>query len=256
MVTAGLMNGVGPAWSETAVLPSGKPGIVAAGFGYQSDDDSTITVKMYDPLSGEVLSDETFELNVKDESSNTGGRRPRIFAGGVGPGATDLSNFMVRVYDAQTGAFQWEGQLNLTPAEGADAAQLVSTVTPRRVTVSKVLVSEPAVRQPSFLIRALDSATGGLVWEDEFSTDGVQPGRIEPVVGPKINHSAGPAIGHRFDFRVRMRDAGGHVLLWEDRFAAEEDDEDAPDPVDDHATMLPMWPRLWETDRLTQPISI
>lgn len=252
VLTAGLTVAVKPVWSET-VGPSAEKLIVAAGFGHQADDGSTITVKIYDPTSGEVLSSETFDLNVKEEGNKSGDRRPRIFAGGVGPGATDLSNFMVRVYDAQTGAFQWEGQLNLVPAEETDAVQRVSVVRPRRAMVLTALVGTAPARQPSFLIRALDSLTGGVVWEDEFSTGGLPPNRLERVAGHTRNIEEA-VVGHRFEFRVRMRDAGGHVVLWEDRFATEEDDEDVPNPTDDHATMLPMWPSLLDTKR--RPLAI
>ena len=51
-VLAGIMLGPSLAWAEGASV---KAGIVAAGFGYQVGDVSTITVKIYNPLSGEVL---------------------------------------------------------------------------------------------------------------------------------------------------------------------------------------------------------
>ena len=88
--------------------------IVAAGFGYQTGDESTITVKVYDAASGEVLSEEVYELNVNEgNSARANSPRTRIFAGGVGLAARDLSDFMVRVYDAKTGRFQWEGRLEV-----------------------------------------------------------------------------------------------------------------------------------------------
>lgn len=68
------------AWSGADAV---KTTIVAAGFGYQSGDVSTITVKIYDPQTGDVLSDDTYELNVKEERSAKGsGPQERIFAGG------------------------------------------------------------------------------------------------------------------------------------------------------------------------------
>mgnify|MGYP003341451433 CR=1 FL=1 len=41
--------------------------IVAAGFGYQNDVDSSITVKVYDAVSGEVLSEDVYELSIKED---------------------------------------------------------------------------------------------------------------------------------------------------------------------------------------------
>lgn len=218
--------------------------IVAAGFGYQAGDVSTITVKIYDPQSGEVLSDDTYELNVKEDSSAKGSQpQERIFAGGVGPGATDLSNFVLRVYDAKTGKFQWEGNLNLTPRDAESSGQLISTVAPRRATVTKVREAAVTAPQPSFLLRALDPETGGLVWEDEFSTDGRGRARMERIVdrhpGEDSNASG---LSRSFDFRIRMFEDDGRHMLWEDQFAQrDEEDVAQTESVEERAVELPTW---------------
>lgn len=229
------------AWSGAE---AGKPTIVAAGFGYQVGEVSTITVKIYDPQSGEVLSDDTYELNVKEDRSTNGSQpQERIFAGGVGPGSTDLSNFVLRVYDAQTGKFQWEGNLNLTPAEAGNSGQLVSTVAPRRATVTTVREAAAIDPQPSFVLRALDPETGGLVWEDEFSTDGKGHARMERIVDrhPSEDRSAS-GLSRSFDFRIRMFEEDGRHLLWEDQFA-QQDAEDVvqSESVEERAVELPTW---------------
>ena len=224
-----------------------KPIIAAAGFGYQVGEVSTITVKIYNPQTGDVLSDESYELNVKEDQGGKGtGPQERIFAGGVGPGATDLSNFVLRVYDAKTGKFQWEGNLNLTPVESGVGGQLVSTVAPRRATVIRIAAKTPDTAQPSFLLRALDSVTGGLVWEDEFSTDGQGRLRMERIANRLIGTDDVPGeLPHTFDFRIRMVDAEGRHVVWEDRFAQTEAEEAVPaESVDDAARALPTWPDL------------
>lgn len=231
----------GATWAEELTVT--KRTIVAAGLGYQIGDTSTITVKVYDALSGDVLSDETFELNVKEERSGKGTiPQERIFAGGVGLGATDLSNFVLRVYDAKTGRFQWEGQLNLMPVGEGGAGQVVSTLVPRRATVTRIHNPQTTPRQPSFLLRALDPSTGGLVWEDEFSTDDRRAAGLERIAGPVsgLHAQASPT----FDFRIRVFDGSGQAVLWEDQFAQEEVEEESHEAVDDQAHMLPVWPRL------------
>ena len=111
-----LLFSIGQAWGATGAEE--KKTIVAAGFGYQIGTVSTIAVKVYDAESGVILSDEVYELSVKESDGVRSSRGPRIFAGGVGRGATDLSNFVLRVYDANTGVFQWEGRLNLVQPDG------------------------------------------------------------------------------------------------------------------------------------------
>ena len=237
----GIMLGPSLAWAEVAPV---KAGIVAAGFGYQVGDVSTITVKIYDPQSGEVLSDDTYELNVKEESAAKGPQpQARIFAGGVGPGATDLSNFVLRVYDATTGKFQWEGNLNLTPRDAESAGQLVSTIVPRRATVTKVRETSPTSPQPSFLLRALDPETGGLVWQDEFSTDGNNRGRMERISDRQVSEGRDqPELSRSFDFRIRMSEDEGRRILWEDQFAQTEAEEVAEsEAVEEKALQLPTW---------------
>ena len=50
-----------------APTASAAKAVVAAGFGFQDEDSSFITVKTYDAHSGEVLSADTYELDIKDE---------------------------------------------------------------------------------------------------------------------------------------------------------------------------------------------
>ncbi len=247
----------GPAWGQVAApQKEGKGTIVAAGFGYQVGDTSMITVKVYDAATGEVLSDDAYDLNVKEgDHVRSNPSEGRIFAGGVGLGATDLSNFVLRVYDVKTGKFQWEGQLNLTPRDGTGAGQTVSTVVPRRATVTKIHATAVAPRQPSFLLRALDASTGGLLWEDEFSTDGGRSARGERIANRLIGLDANaPETSHTFDFRIRMFDPSGQAVLWEDQFSQQEAEEEGQETVDDQAHMLPAWPRLFQQDPAPEAI--
>jgi hypothetical protein len=92
--------------SEPLAGPTAKAsGVVAAGFGFQDQDVSFITVKTYDAQSGEVLSADTYELDIKDDGPPSSHPRTRIFAGGVGVGSGSLSEFTLRVYDASNGRF-------------------------------------------------------------------------------------------------------------------------------------------------------
>ena len=221
--------------------------IVAAGFGYQSGETSTITVKTYDAATGETLSDESFDLTVKEDGTTASTPSARIFAGGVGHGATDLSNFVLRVYDAKTGAFQWEGQLNLTPRSESGSGHLVSTLVPRRATVTKVHSSGRVPHQPLFLLRALDSLTGGLVWQDEFSTEGRKLAQVERIadVGAGLETENSP-VSHTFDFRIRMFEADGRTMAWEDQFAQMDTENETSEAAQDRAQFLQAWPDLTE----------
>jgi len=238
-----------------AGIDEGKGTIVAAGFGYQVGAVSTITVKTYDVETGEVLSDDTYELNVKEEGLAKGPQPDeRIFAGGVGPGATDLSNFVLRVYDAKTGKFQWEGNLNLTPRDAASSGQRISTVAPRQARVTRIADSPSSASVPSFLLRALDPVTGGLMWQDEFSS-GSRP-RTERIANRHVTGERDSVASHpSFDFRIRMFESGGRHLLWEDQVSwGEAEDEPQLESVEDEARALPNWPGIFGRQELEKRI--
>ena len=238
-----LSFSIGQAWGE--IDTEGKRTIVAAGFGYQIGAVSTIAVKVYDAESGNILSDEVYELAVKENDGVRSSRGPRIFAGGVGLGATDLSNFVLRVYDANTGVFQWEGRLNLVQPDGKPEGKLVSTVLPRQAIITKVQIVEATIEEPVFLLRAMDVATGMLVWEDEFTTVRMRIPRAQLIAGPAIQPESIPlASSHTFHFRIRMYDPSGKKVLWEDQLSQRESDEKPEQSRSDQADILPAWPNL------------
>ncbi len=237
-----LLLSIGQAWGEVGT--GEKRAIVAAGFGYQIGPSSAIAVKVYDAGTGAILSDEVYELTVKESDGAEATRAPRIFAGGVGLGATDLSNFVLRVYDANTGVFQWEGQLNLVQSDRRGEGQVISAAMSRRATVTKVHGGvETATEQPVFLLRALDAATGLSVWEDEFTAVRDRIPRVHPVASQPIQ-SEGITIGssHTFDFRIRMYDPSGQKVLWEDQLSRLDSDEGGQESFSDRAHLLPPWP--------------
>lgn len=232
--------------AESAALPvpKGKPRqIVAAGVGFQNDETSSITVKTYDAESGVTLSEDTYELNVKDEEKpGTGNARERIFAGGVGTGANGLAEFTLRVYDATTGRFLWEGVLNLSPAEESGSPhQVVARVSPKPM-LSMIRRQLVADGQPEFLLRAVDPVTGKLVWADQFSAGAARLARAERVsrsVFGKTEFTAGPS--RDIEFRIRMLDDQEREVIWEDQLAPTVMEAETVPGQDHHAETIPEW---------------
>ena len=243
----------GQAWGEIGT--EDKRAIVAAGFGYQMGSVSTIAVKVYDAESGDILSNEIYELAVKESDGVRSNRGPRIFAGGVGLGATDLSNFVLRVYDANTGVFQWEGRLNLVQPDWKAGGKVVSTALPRRATVTRVHLVEATMEQPVFLLRAMDAETGVLVWEDEFTTVRTQIPRAHWIADRSIQPDGiSLARSHTFNFKIRMYDPSGKKVLWEDQLSQRESDEGPEQSHSDQADILPSWPHLSQEESVAGSI--
>jgi len=247
------------AWTgELSSLAPEKPrNVVAAGVGYENADASTITVKTYDAESGAILSDETYELNVREDAALADNQpRERIFAGGVGPGADGLSAFTLRVYDAATGRFLWEGLLNLNAGDQESdsthrvAAQLVAP----QATVTQVRSRSALEGQPQFFLRAVDVETGQLVWTDHFSAGADTIARTERVSRPVVGQTEGlTPLSQQIEFRIRMMDDRGRQIMWEDTIEPTVEETDLASGHDAAAENLPVWPGE-ESDQMNKEV--
>lgn len=220
---------------EPSAAPAANTQVaVAAGFGFQDEEVSFITVKTYDAQSGEVLSADTYELDIKDDGPPSSQPRTRIFAGGVGAGTGSLSEFTLRVYDASNGRFLWEGRLNLTAGEHPEVGthRVVAPVH-QRAAVTRVASRPKEAGQPHFVLRAMNPQTGQLVWSHEFSTEAPEV-RIERI-GRSVIGMTGTAP-RDIDFRIKMPDQAGRRWLWEDKIEPADDSEASePDQSDETA---------------------
>ncbi|CUS35627.1 hypothetical protein COMA1_20372 [Candidatus Nitrospira nitrosa] len=240
------------AWGD---VTTGKKAIVAAGFGYQIGSVSAISVKVYEADSGTIISDDVYELTVKEGDGAGRNEGGRIFAGGIGQGATDLSNFVLRVYDANTGIFQWEGRLNLVQPDGKGRGQTISTRKFGRATITRVRTERQATEQPKFLLRAVDAVTGSLVWEDEFTTVLGETPHLHSIVDRSTMLGRVSAnSSHRFEFMIRMYDPSGKKIIWEDQLSQRESEEGAQGALNDQADLLPVWPHQPQDESIPVPI--
>ena len=257
MIGSGL-----PLTAWTADLSSFAPvkprTVVAAGVGYENAETSTITVKTYDAENGAILSDETYELNVREDAASADSQpRERIFAGGVGPGADGLSAFTLRVYDAATGRFLWEGLLNLNAGdqESDSTHRVVAHLVAPQATVTQVFSRGAIDGQPQFFLRAVDSSTGQLVWTDHFSAETGRLARPERVGRALlVSQTEGVAVpSQQIEFRIRMMDDQGRKIMWEDTIEPTVEETDVTAGHDDAAEILPAWrgegPTKWKRRR-------
>jgi hypothetical protein len=218
--------------------------VVAAGVGYEDAETSIITVKTYDAENGEILSNETYELNVREDVTSANSQpRERIFAGGVGPGAGGLSEFTLRVYDAATGRFLWEGLLNLNvPNQDSDfTRRVVAHLDAPQATVTKVRSRSAIDGQPQFFLSTIDLLTGQLVWTDHFSPGASALARPERISRAVVDQTEGSVLSQLIEFRIRMMDDRGRKVLWEDTIEPTTEEIDLADGRDAAAENLPVW---------------
>lgn len=244
MIASGLPQ---TAWTaDLSSLATVNPRtVVAAGIGYENAETSTITVKTYDAEDGTILSDETYELNVREDAASAGSQpRERIFAGGVGPGADGLSAFTLRVYDSATGRFLWEGILNLSASdqESNFTRRVVAHLVAPQATVTQVFSQGAIDGQPEFFLRAVDSITGQLVWTDQFSAGAGTVARAERVGRAAVGQTEGVAArSQQIEFRIRMMDDRDQQIMWEDTIEPTVEETDMVAGHDDAAENLPVW---------------
>jgi hypothetical protein len=191
---------------------------LVAGFGFQTSISSSITIKTYQARTGAVLSEDSYDLNVQDEAASGETKRDRIFAGGVGIDADGQPRFLLRVYDALTGKFLWQGQLNLTYQKEERRVRPIATMTPLRSIARKTGINERSPVQLNLSLRAVDPLTGRLVWEDKF-IPGVLSSRAERAGLRSLDRFVPvETIGHIFNLVVRTVDRASGHLLWQDSF--------------------------------------
>src|SRR5262245_18881003 len=209
---------------------------VAAGFGFQDTESSSITVKTYDAESGEVLSADTYELDIKDDGPPSSHPRTRIFAGGLGVGTGSLSEYTLRVYDASNGRFLWEGRLNLAVGDHPEGTthRVVAQVQPRTA-VTRIAARAKEAGEPHFVLRAHNPETGQLVWTDEFSTEGPQV-RVERISRSVVGMTG--SAPRDIDFRIKMPDQAGRRWLWEDKVEASDETEASTAEESDETGLL------------------
>ncbi|MCE9536778.1 MAG: hypothetical protein K8R65_10275 [Nitrospirae bacterium] len=247
VLVASFSSGV-PVTVWSADVPSLVPvkarKVVAAGVGYENAETSSITVKTYDAETGTVLTEDTYELNVREDVTSAAGQpSERIFAGGVGPGADGLSTFSLRVYDAATGKFLWEGLLNLNISnqESDPTHRVVAHLAPQAM-VTQVRSRGAIDGQPQFFLRAVDSASGQLVWTDHFSAGSGTLARAERIGRAVVGQTEGfSAPAQQIEFRIRMFDDGSRKLLWEDTIEPSAEETEVAVGQDDAAGILPAW---------------
>jgi len=249
LVACAMIGSSLPLTAWTADLSSLAPvkprTVVAAGVGYENDETSTITVKTYDAETGAILSDETYELNVREDAASAGSQpRERIFAGGVGPGADGLSAFTLRVYDSATGRFLWEGLLNLSAGdqESGSTHRVVAQLVAPQARVTQVRSRGTIDVQPQFFLRAVDSATGQLVWTDHFSAEAGTVASAERVSRAVVGQTEGlAALSQQIEFRIRMMDDRDRQIMWEDTIEPTVGETDMAAGHDEAAENLPVW---------------
>ena len=218
--------------------------IIAVGFGFQRGSSSSIRIRTYDRATGDMLSEDTFDLNVVGgEARDSEPVGDRVFAGAVDLTTGALGNFPMRVYDAQSGRYLWQGHLNFVDMGSEDPGRQVHTRRSGGGSDGRVaLVADHTFTEThsQFWVRAVDPATGKAIWQQSFQS----AAPAAEVLGGEAHTEPGMEGSPSPDFEIVVRsyERESGKLLWSDRLSTRDPVEDmVGDEAADHAQPLPLF---------------
>ena len=142
--------------------------------------------------------------------------RKHVIVAAVGGAALD--DFLVQSYDAVTGHFLWEDRTFVSTAFDNEAVAV--DIEARRAFVAGWVLWLPGTsNQEAFLVRAYDTDSGILRWEDQFPSPQQCICNAHDIV---VDHGRVIAVGHAAPpgaWVVRAYDAKRGDLVWSDSFA-------------------------------------
>jgi len=179
------------------------------------DQEPYCLVRAYDAETGRLLWESIHTSFCRALAIATDGERVLV----AGQGSAALDDFLVQSYDADTGEFLWEDRTFV--GTGFDnAAIAVDTEGKLAFIVGWVRWVPGTQNQEAFLIRAYDSKTGELRWEDQFPSATKCLCHARDVVADKGRVFA---VGHSTfgnPWFVRAYDASRGDILWHDEFVS------------------------------------
>lgn len=199
-----------------ALAVAGKQ-LFVGGSGANAAGDDDFLVRAYDGVTGALVWQDQVNGGNAEVLAFTGGSG-RAFAAGRLKNAAGDFDFVARAYDSASGSLLWQDQLDL--AGGDDKALALSLAKDRLFAAGSGNNAPPPGGNVDFLVRAYNSATGALVWADQFDLAGGNDEALAlgVVVGKVIAAGRGRNAAGNDDFLVRTYDRGTGAFLWQDQF--------------------------------------
>jgi hypothetical protein len=205
----------GPLRATDVAVSGPRAFVVGQGDGAAGDYE---LVRAYDWRTGTLLWDDEWSVlgNIGFPPTVTSSG-DRVFVATNRPALTGLGrNMLVKAYDAGTGALLWEDLFN----RGGDDFTTEVVASGALVFVAGAASAAPFPVQSDFAVRALDAATGAMIWQDFYDFEG----EVDQARGIVVSQNRVYAVGFGRhadlddDIIVRAYDAGTGVPLWTDTF--------------------------------------
>jgi outer membrane protein assembly factor BamB len=184
-----------------SALAIGKGQVFAAGGGQNTAGSQDFLVRAYDPKSGVMLwEDQLDQAGFNDVAEALAVQSGQVFAAGSGESGAGKQDFLIRAYDAKTGALLWEDQVDQS---GFDDAALALTVCEGQVFIAGF--GTKAAGNNDFLVRAYQAETGALIWEDLVDKAGLSEAAMALAAGggQVVAGGVGTNAAGNFDVLIR-----------------------------------------------------
>jgi len=206
--TAGELIWTGGA-ADYRGLVAGPFHVYATGFTTDAFPNFDFLVEAFDPSTGNRIWQDRFDLAGGGDLANSIAlANMKVFAGGLATTVSEILNWLVRAYDAQTGSLLWQDQ-----SDRGSRVQGIATEG-QRVYAAGI----GSVTGEDFLVRAYDANSGALLWEDLFSA-GTFDAALAIATGGSRVYVAGVTLPDFFgpnEWVVRTYDAQTGALIWQD----------------------------------------
>jgi outer membrane protein assembly factor BamB len=163
---------------------------------------------------GDLLWEDRLDVSAFEQAFAVAGLKDQVFVSGFVSNANFLRDFVIRAYDARTGALQWQDRVN----KGSDDFASGVLADKGRVFVSGTAFG---ARRYDWLVRAYDAGTGRRLWENVFDLarrDDFSRGEAI-AVGDGLLFLGGFATNAQGnqDWIVRAYDGASGALVWQDQ---------------------------------------
>ena len=206
---------------QALTTAASEDGVFIAGRSAAQPGNFDFVVRAHDPATAALLWEDRFDATGRrDAAFWIAADQGRVFAVGQATNAARNSDFLVRAYDAKTGALLWTDQVD---GGGFDVANVVRVAGDRLLVGGNISTAGNA----GFGVRVYEVSTGALLWEDRLDLGGhvggahgiaAQDGQVF------VSGFAVDAAGNA-DFVVRAYALDTGAVLWQDRFDSGPDDE-------------------------------
>ena len=189
--------------------------VFAAGFDTNTAGNRDFLVRAYDAESGTLLwKDQVDKAGAADRAFALAAGAGQVFAGGFSTNAEGNQDFLVRAYNAKTGALLWEDQVD--PVGGFDGVNALA-VEGGRLFAAGFITN--AAGNFDALLRAYEAKSGALLWEDQIDRAGFDDAALALTVerGQVFIAGFGTNAAGNFDVLVRAYQAKTGTLVWEDQ---------------------------------------